>query len=226
MRGVYRRTPFLFLGLAAAATTGLLPAAVARLAWTRTAIAGGELYRLLTAHLVHATTAHLAADLAGLALVALLVGGELTAQEWWLVTLGSALGSSLAVLWLSPATLAFAGLSAVVHGLLAAGGAAACVRHRTFGLLVAGGLAGKLALERWGGSLLPVALAPGAGIAIDAHLYASLAGAAVGGGLAWRRLRTSASAAAPSSTPSAPRPKSASSRPSSTSGPASDGSAP
>jgi rhomboid family GlyGly-CTERM serine protease len=214
--------PFLVLGLTAAATTWLLPGSVARLAWTRTAIAGGELWRLLTAHFVHATTAHLVVDLAALALVALLVGGELTASDWWLVALAGALGSGLAVLWLSPATLAFAGLSAVVHGLLAAGCTAACLRRSPLGFALAAGLALKLALERWGGAVPALALAPAAGIAHAAHLYASLAGAAAAFLLARRRRNVLAASRA--SAARDPGPNLASSSAISVSGPAKEGS--
>lgn len=221
---MHRRTPFLVLGLAAAATTWLVPGALARLAWTRAAIVQGELWRLLTAHFAHASTAHLVVDLAALALVALLVGGQLTAPDWWLVALASALGSSLAVLWLSPATLAFAGLSAIVHGLLAGGCAAACLRRHPLGWLLGAGLIGKLVLERWQGRPILVALVPAPGIAIDAHLYAALAGAAAGFVLA-RRSSQAITASAPSAA-RASGPNAARSKASNPSGPAREGSEP
>jgi hypothetical protein len=71
-----------------------------------------------------------------------------------------------------------AGLSAVVHGLMAAGGVAEVRRGQRLAWLFLAALAAKLVLEQLHGSLAAGFL--GGAIAVDAHLYAAVAGALVG----------------------------------------------
>lgn len=207
---------WMVIASAAAIATFAVPRALARLAYLRPAVAAGEIHRLLSAHLVHASARHLVLDLAALAVAFTLVGRELDALRWAKLVLATALSSSLAVHWLSPSTAAFAGLSALVHAVLGGGAAVLLCRRSAGGLWLATGLTVKLALERLNGTpLLPLAVP--AAVAIDAHLYGLLAGAAVGTCLARRAAATSAAA---SSSPSATGPTPASSTPSSASAPA------
>ena len=208
------------MALAATIATFAVPRALPRLAYLRPAVAAGELHRLLTAHLVHAGARHLALDLAALALALALVGGELGSRRWTTLLFGSAVGSSLAVYWFSPATAGFAGLSALVHALLGGGAAALLRRRAAGGVWLAAGLGAKLALERFGGRFdLP--FAGGVEVAIDAHLYASLVGAACGGWIARRAPSQATASAATASAPSSAGENPASSRPSSANTPAS-----
>ncbi len=201
--------------VAMAATTATLavPRALGRLAYLRPAVTNGELYRLLSAHLVHAQARHLTLDLAALALAFALVGRELSARRWSALLGASAVSASLAVHWLSPETQAFAGLSALVHAVLGGGAAALLRRRAAGGVLLVAGLAAKLALERLRGPFA-LAFAGSTGVAIDAHLYASLAGAGFGWWLARRAASQATASAAQVSRPSAAGPTSASSRPS------------
>jgi rhomboid family GlyGly-CTERM serine protease len=175
---VRRFIPFLVLALASglAATAGRR--GFAALCYVRAAVLHGEVWRLSTTHLVHASVAHLGWNLAGLVLVALAVGRELSAPRWAIAALASGLGASLGVLLLSPRTAAMAGLSALLHGLLAAGGVAALRRDRRAGFALLAALAAKLAAERWG--LWPATAALGRATAIDAHLYGAVAGVIAG----------------------------------------------
>src|SRR6185295_4943120 len=76
-RAVRRFAPFLVLALACVLAAAAGPPGFGALCYVRTAVLGGELWRLLSTHLVHAGAAHLLWNLAGLALVALAVGREL-----------------------------------------------------------------------------------------------------------------------------------------------------
>jgi rhomboid family GlyGly-CTERM serine protease len=166
------------LGLGAATCVlAALPAAAARFAFLRPAVEGGEVWRLLTCHLVHAGPRHLVWNLAGLAFAAVAVGPERPEREWLALSLASALAAGAGVLWWSPETVAMAGLSAILHGLLAAGGWSLARRDEPLGWGLLALLAAKLGLERfaqrgWAESWL------GAAIATDAHLFAALGGLA------------------------------------------------
>ncbi len=170
--------PLAFCGLAAAACLATLGGATpVRLAFLRPAVEHGEVWRLLTCHLVHAGPGHLAWNLAGLVVAALAVGPALPAHEWLAVSLVSALVASSGALWFSPETVAMAGLSAVLHGLLAAGAWAVARRGEPLGWGLLGILAAKHGLER----LTPLPWASfwlGDPIATEAHVFGSLGGLA------------------------------------------------
>ena len=59
------------------------------LAYERTALGSGELWRLVSGHFVHLGWSHMALNLAGLALVAWLVGHVFTWRQWLYVGLVS-----------------------------------------------------------------------------------------------------------------------------------------
>ena len=58
------------------------------LRYERSAILDGELWRLLTGHLVHGNAWHLALNVAGMGLVALLFGRDYSPGQWLLVLAG------------------------------------------------------------------------------------------------------------------------------------------
>jgi rhomboid family GlyGly-CTERM serine protease len=182
---VRRLLPFLALALASLLVAAAGPRALAALAYARWSVRSGEVWRLLTTHLVHAGASHLAWNLGGLAMVALLVGRQLSAARWSMVALGGACGTSLGVFLLSPRTTAMAGLSGLLHALLAAGAVAALRRDRQSGGVLLVALAGQLVAERW--ELWPAASSLGRATAIDAHLCGALAGALLGALLAMTR---------------------------------------
>jgi len=175
---VRRSAPFLALALACGLAAAAGPRGVAALAYVRASVLDGELWRLLTAHLVHAGAAHLGWNLAGLALVALAVGRELSAGRWAVAVLAVGLGASLGVLLLSPRTAAMAGLSALLHGLLATGAMSLLRRDRGAAFALLSALAAKLVAERW--DWWPAAVQLGGAIAVDGHLWGALAGVVAG----------------------------------------------
>lgn len=173
-----RYLPFLLLALACGVVGAAGPRALGALAYTRHAVLAGEIWRLLTTHLVHAGRVHLLWNLCGLALVALAVARELTPPRWALVAALAGLGCSLGVLLLVPRVVAMAGMSGLLHGLLAAGGVAALRRDRRLGVVLLTALAAKLVAEQWG--IWPAGAYLGRVTALDAHLCGALAGAVAG----------------------------------------------
>ena len=140
------------------------------LSWDRSALAGGQPWRFLSGHFVHLGWSHLLLNLAGLALIAWIVG-------FWI---------------LNPRLEWYVGLSGLLHGLLAAGLVVGIARRETESIVLAVLVAGKLAWEQFAGPLPGSEGASGGAVSVDAHLYG-----AVGGILAavamWRRVQPAAS---------------------------------
>ena len=61
------------------------------LAWDRSALADGELWRLVTGHFAHLGWSHLGLNLAGLALVAWIAGEAYGLLRWAIITLATGL---------------------------------------------------------------------------------------------------------------------------------------
>ena len=162
--------------------------ATPRLRYERAALADGEWWRALGAHLVHHDARHLLLNLAGLVLLWWLYAPDARTRDWALVALGSALAVA-AGLWFGAPELAwYLGASGVLHGGWAAAGVAAHRRWRLESAVTLGLLGAKLAWERVAGPL--GAEAGGLAVVVDAHLYGALGGlaAALALGLGRRRL--------------------------------------
>lgn len=154
------------------------------LRYERTAVLAGEYWRLLTGHFVHGSTAHLALNLAGLALVAVLFARDFSLGEWLLILLASIAAIDIGFVFYEPQLEWYVGFSGVLHGALAAG-AIAWWRHESRHLALALSLivVAKLAWEQWRGAL------PFSGdmsVIVDAHLYGALGGA-LAAGVLWSK---------------------------------------
>jgi rhomboid family GlyGly-CTERM serine protease len=171
-----------FLGLIALAT--LLEAAHAQvltaLAYSRNAVLRGEAWRVLTGHLVHVGPLHLLWNLGGAVIVWVAFGPRLTGRRWLAASLVSGLGAGIGVLVFEPQVRAMAGLSGLLHGLMAAGALAAVRSGERLGWLFLAVLAVKMVWEQLFGPTAATQAALGGAIAIGAHLYGSLGGVVAG----------------------------------------------
>ena len=171
------RAPLLTLALLALA---LLASAWPPLAeawrFERAALARGELWRLVTGHLVHASLALAVTDLAVLALLGAVWEARERRTYLWIL-LASALGGSLAVL--AGGLELYSGSSALGSGLFAACGTAwlrsSDARARAVGLALLLLLALKIVLELRGSALF-VTLPAGTRVAFEAHFAGAFAG--------------------------------------------------
>jgi rhomboid family GlyGly-CTERM serine protease len=155
------------------------------LRYDRAGLAAGQLWRLITGHLVHLSLEHATLNSLGLVLMWALFARDYTPRQWCLILLGTILAID-AGLWMRDSTVAwYVGSSGALHGVMAAGTLAHLRRGDLDGWLLAGFLVLKLGYEQWSGQLPFV---EGAVVVVDAHLYGALGGVAVA---AWLRPRAS-----------------------------------
>src|SRR5215475_6873609 len=170
------------LGLLLACAVLLLPelggeAGRALLRYDREALAAGQLWRLLTAHLVHLDLEHAALNSLGLVLMWALFARDYKPGQWVLIVLTS-IAAIDAGLWLRDSTvLWYVGSSGALHGVMAAGTLAHLRRRDLDGWILALFMIVKLSYEQSTGAL-PFTDS-GAGVVVDAHLYGALGGIAL-----------------------------------------------
>lgn len=190
--------PALGLALVAAllaAVSSIDPRWHAALDYRRDAVAAGELWRLVTAHVMHLSIEHAVLDIAALLLVAWIFSEELDGR---LQASAGAVGLAMidATLWVAQVDR-YVGLSGVLHAwfatgatcwLLAARSDPARASKRAWGAALTIGLAAKLVLEQqhrafWlGGASFEVVT--------SAHRAGAMAGVCCGVAAAWFRRRT------------------------------------
>jgi rhomboid family GlyGly-CTERM serine protease len=171
-----RRPPWL-TALAVAVASGLwlsLGSVPQALVFDRSAIAGGEWWRLLTGHWVHSDGRHALWDIAALALVGALVEGAGRRRLAFAATVGS-LSVSAILWWQLPELERYCGLSGMLNGLFVIALADLWQRDRQPVVLAAAVLLGaKLLAELAAGrSVLIDPLWPGVPLA---HLAGLLGG--------------------------------------------------
>jgi rhomboid family GlyGly-CTERM serine protease len=154
------------------------------LRYDRAALAGGELWRLVTAHLVHLDLHHVLLNCLGLALMWILFARDYSPRQWLVIVLGSmaAIDAGL-VLWDSTLRW-YVGSSGALHGVMAAGALAHLRRRERDGWLLAAFLVGKLAWEQGVGALPLSGSDP---VVVDAHLFGAAGGLAAAAFLKDRR---------------------------------------
>ena len=157
----------------------------ALLRYERSALAAGEWWRLLSAHLVHLDPRHALLNVVGLALVWALFARDYSPKAWLAIVLGAMVAID-AGLWLGDSTVQwYVGSSGALHGALAAGVLAHVRKGEPHGWLLAGLLAAKLLYEQAVGALPFSGSDP---VVVDAHLYGVAGGVAVAAFLSPQRV--------------------------------------
>jgi rhomboid family GlyGly-CTERM serine protease len=148
------------------------------LRYDRAALAAGQWWRLLTAHIVHLDFNHAALNSLGLVLMWALFARDYRPRQSLAVVLGS-MAAIDAGLWLRDSTVAwYVGSSGALHGLMAAGTLAHLRRRDLDGWILAIFIVLKIAYEQSAGAL-PFSASHGGGVVVDAHLFGALGGAAI-----------------------------------------------
>lgn len=146
------------------------------LQYQREKILSGELWRLISGHLIHLSWSHMWMNLLALVLIALIFKNLYSEKVWWLLLGASMLGIDLGLLLFNPEIIWYVGLSGVLHGIFAG---LALLYWRTTGIkgsILLLGIIIKLVVEQWNGALPGSAELSGGRVIIDAHLYGALAG--------------------------------------------------
>lgn len=145
-------------------------------------VSHGELWRLLTANLVHFGWAHTVMNAAALLLCALAFFTEYSLKKFSFLLLWCCAGVGVGIYLFNPEYSPYAGLSGAIHGLIVVGllqtrAYPVWIRVIALGLVVV-----KLVQENRVGyeatdlqALLPVA------VAVESHVYGALAGLAFAG---------------------------------------------
>jgi rhomboid family GlyGly-CTERM serine protease len=158
--------------------------------YDRASIENGQIWRLITAHLVHLGWAHLWPNLLALLLIGGLLEEFLNPLEWLAASLVTGFAISAGLYLFHPDTEWYVGLSGVLHGLVACG-VVMMIRARAVGLGIGlcAGLALKLLYEVVYGPVPLTAASVGGAVVVPAHLYGAIAGALAGIAFAAARRR-------------------------------------
>jgi rhomboid family GlyGly-CTERM serine protease len=158
--------------------------------WDREAIAANEFWRLVTGHIVHLNPGHLVLNVAGFALVWVLVGGRYRPLGWCLVIAFTVAVMDAGFWFLDPELAWYVGLSGLLHGLLMAGTVDRLREAPIEAAVLALFVIGKLAWEQYAGPLPGSEASAGGPVVVNAHLYGAIAGTLAGAAsLALRRNR-------------------------------------
>ncbi len=143
------------------------------LRYQRQALAGGQWWRLLSAHWVHLSFVHALLNAAGVALLWMLLAREYSPRRWICILLASALAIDAGLWFLRPSVDWYLGASGVLHGAMAAGAVALYRRGDGLGAVLLLLLIAKLVYEQRSGASVfdgDLPLVP------DAHLFGALGG--------------------------------------------------
>ena len=151
----------------------------------------GEIWRLLTGHIVHLAPSHAVLNIVGVALVVLLVGREFRLWQWAVITAAAVATIDLGLFLFNPSLDWYVGLSGLLHGWLAAGIVASLRERRPDAWLLLALVGAKLVFEQWQGPIPGSPETSGGPVVVDAHLYGAIGGALAGFLLTLRRVRSS-----------------------------------
>jgi rhomboid family GlyGly-CTERM serine protease len=146
------------------------------LAWERDGLVAGQAWRLLSGHFVHLGWTHLLLNLAGLSLVAWLVGAAFGWLRWLFIGLVSILTIDVGFWFFSPELDWYVGLSGLLHGVLLAGLWPGLRHSDREALVLTVFVVLKLLWEQVVGPLPGSEATSGDTVIVDAHLYGALGG--------------------------------------------------
>jgi len=146
------------------------------LAWDRGSLEAGQVWRLVTGHLVHLGWSHVLLNVAGLAPVAWIAGGAWSLWRWAVIALLTIATIDAGFWYLYSDLDWYVGLSGLLHGLLVAGLFAGVVERDREAVVLAVLVAGKLAWEQVAGPLPGSESTSGGAVIVNAHLYGAIGG--------------------------------------------------
>jgi len=151
------------------------------LRYDRDGILNGEVWRIITGHLVHLGWPHLLMNIIGLLLIWLLFGHLIKRNSWFLILTANTILTSAGMLLFNPELKWYVGLSGVLHGMFVAGAVISIKAGYRAELLLLVLLTAKLAWEQVVGPLPGSAEFAGGNVIVDAHLYGAISGLIIAG---------------------------------------------
>jgi rhomboid family GlyGly-CTERM serine protease len=142
--------------------------------YERDAIAGGQWWRLITAHFVHMDLGHALLNCVGLALLWALFARSWKPGEWLLALALTMLTIDLGFWFISTGLQWYVGTSAMLHGAFACGCMAMAFQRDRLGLLALAALVAKLTWEQVHG---PLPLETRHPVITASHAYGAVGGA-------------------------------------------------
>jgi len=144
------------------------------------AIAEGEWWRIITAHIVHLGWSHLWLNLAGLALIFLFFANCVPIRFWWISFFICAIGISVLVYFFNPEVRWYVGLSGILHGLFVIAGIMDIRVRKWEGIFFSSAILAKVIYEQIAGPLPGSEEAAGGPVLVDAHFYGAIIGLVLG----------------------------------------------
>lgn len=148
--------------------------------FNRALVAQGNVWLLLSGHIVHLNWAHWLLNMAGLSIVAFFFSRHASFFQWLAVILVAACVISAGIWWGMPDIRSYVGLSGVLHGLFLYGALREIRFYPVSGYVLVTVLIGKLAWEFFNGALPGSEDMTGGRVLTEAHLLG-----AIGGILVW-----------------------------------------
>lgn len=164
--------------IVAIALSGWLPAGISvELRYERAAVAAGEWWRLLTAHLVHLGPGHALLNAAALLLILWMAPALRRPLTWLWLALASVAAVDAGLFFFFARVAWYVGASGALHGLFAGAALLMATRgERVQGIVMLVALAAKLGWESLTGGSLSHAAGAGLPVVTESHLLGAFGG--------------------------------------------------
>ena len=146
------------------------------LRYQRDAVAAGELWRLMTGHLVHLGPSHTAMNIAALGVLTILFAHLMRPSDWLGIFVLSALSIDGGLFFVSTTITWYVGLSGVLHGFWAAACIWAWQQERRQAAALSALIVIKLAYEAWFGPVPLTGEVAAGPVVVAAHAYGAAGG--------------------------------------------------
>ncbi|MFT5852626.1 MAG: rhomboid family GlyGly-CTERM serine protease [Colwellia sp.] len=146
------------------------------LVYHRGLITQGEIWRLLSGHLLHTNGYHLLLNLAALFMLWVLHGRFYSIKNYTTLFLCCSVTTSVGIYYFDPTLIQYVGLSGVLHGVFVFGALMDINAKDKTGYLLFLGVWLKIAHEQFYGASTDVSNLIEASVAVNAHLWGALGG--------------------------------------------------